>query len=104
MGTKVRLNFHQNIRGSRVPHPDPLWFLHHCFAYISTVPCAIEIGSGYFMSRNSVTGGGGCHPIGGSTGIAAVQVHFFLLLNTVLENSLVGATFLALEAVFSLVS
>ena len=54
------------------------------------MPCAIEIGSGYFMSRNSVTGGGGCHPIGGSTGIAAVRVRFFLLLNTVLENSLVG--------------
>ena len=37
-----------------------------------TVQCAVEIGSGYFMSRNGGTGGCLCHPMGEFKGLAAV--------------------------------
>lgn len=37
-----------------------------------TVQCAVEIGSGYFMSRNGGIGGFLCHPMSEFKGLAAV--------------------------------
>ena len=34
--------------------PEPPWFPRHSFAYISTVQCSVEIGSGHFVNRNGV--------------------------------------------------